>query len=442
MMQLRRRLKRPFHAIIFLPLSVSTLSAAAQNTVPAISNLKIVSDAATHTAILTYDLADAEADSIKIDVQLSYDGGNSFQNISEGLTGDFGFPVKPGPGKKLSFAHGSETGSKTVKVKLIADDRRTVDVAALTAQVNADSLRKYVEMVYGIRNHKNKKARAHLENTRVSLERVFRQWLPDVYIQDSTIDKMYIRNIIGKKPGAGDQSAVYMLGAHYDTVEKSPGADDNASGVAGMLEVIRVLSGHSFQHSVQFIAFDLEEAGTYGSSLFVYDGGIGKDQSVKGMINFDMIGYFDETPNSQKVAPQYKELFPDAYQAVTADGSRGNFVLNVGIESSEPLSRQFDAAAKRYVPELKVVRLALKGKGETAGRLGASDHYPFWDRNLPAISIGDGTDSRNPNYHGAGDTPDKINYQFMSQIVKATAATLATAAGILHSSFVIADVPR
>ena len=413
----------------------------AQNSIPVLNAVHITNDPINRVALVKYKLQDEEEDSVKITVQLSTDGGYTFAEI-ENAKGDVGYPVAPGDGKEFTFIYPPNVPKHNIRIRIVADDLKKPSLEHLVAQVSIDSLRKTVKSVYGIRHHKGKRNKAHLDHTRMFLQRSFDRRMPISYVQDSIVDKLYIKNFVGLKSGILNDSSLCILGAHYDTVEKSLGADDNASGIAGMLEVMRILSPYEFQNSVEFVAFDLEEAGTYGSSLFVFDGGLRKNQRLKAAINLDMIGFCDERLNSQKLPPEYQQRFPGQFKAVVDGGYKGNFILSVGIESSATLVRTFESLARTYVPDLRVIPLVFKGQGEDAGRLADSDHRPFWDRNLPAIYIGDGADSRNPNYHSAGDTIDTLNFEFMSNVVKATVATYATIANILHATSVTLSLPN
>jgi hypothetical protein len=226
--------------------------------------------------------------------------------------------------------------------------------------------------------------------------------------------------------------------AHFDTVNDAPGADDNGSGVVGFLEALRVLKPYNFDKSIRFIGFDFEEtygiAGTYGSLQYVQNG-IPAWETIEGVINFEMIGYYSQVPNSQQIPTGFNLLFPTQYAVLQADSFRGNFVTNVGDTESEAFKTAFSTNAQEFVPELKVTSLTLPNNGLIAPDFRRSDHANFWDRNIPALLITDGANFRNHDYHTPADALNDINFTFMTKIIKASVATLASEAGLQNSSF-------
>jgi hypothetical protein len=168
--------------------------------------------------------------------------------------------------------------------------------------------------------------------------------------------------------------------------------------------------------------------------LYLLDG-IKPHETITGVINYDMISYYSEAPGSQLIPEGFDIIFPEVSQSVIIDGKRGNFVVNTANRESEALSKQFTATAAAYVPALKVMPLVAHGRGELTPNLASSDHAPFWYRKYPAIHLGDGGETRNVNLNSRKDKINaNLNYTFMSNIVKATVATLAQMAEIQHCS--------
>ncbi len=152
-------------------------------------------------------------------------------------------------------------------------------------------------------------------------------------------------NIHATLSGSLTPSQTFVLGAHFDTVPGSPGADDNASGVAGMLEVARVLAGSSFASSIQFVAFGLEESGLIGSTQFAQNAkAAGRD--LIGMISLEMIAYASNAPNSQQPFYDYLPCLDVTPEGVTV----GNFIGVVGNTASAGLVSDYFASASAYVP--------------------------------------------------------------------------------------------
>lgn len=415
----------------------------AQNQPPEINNCTTIADTSGKVLKIRYDVSDREGDSIRISIRLSVNSGDTYFLVSDNVKGDIGFPVSSGAQKEMEFSYAGISALKSLKdckIKIIAEDNKHIDIQSLIADIDTASLKRKLLQTYGVRNHKSRKAKLKLEEVRQMITADFNNSGLNTYTQDSVVDRMGIKNIIGKKKGMAGEGDIYILCAHYDTVDDAPGADDNASGIAGMLEAVKVLSKYQFKNTLVFIGFDKEEEGLYGSSLYVFDGGIKVYERVKGVINFDMIGCYSDQPNSQQIPAGFESLFPDAYRAVSQNGFKGDFVLNVSNENSRSLAASFQNMAKAYVPTLNVVSLETKNKGGDTPQLLESDHAPFWDRLHPAIHIGDGAGTRNKYYHSKNDKDVTINYRFLSDIVKASIITLASLAEVQHSTAIVTGV--
>lgn len=227
-------------------------------------------------------------------------------------------------------------------------------------------------------------------------------------------DGRWYRNLIASWPGLCHDGQVLVV-AHYDTVPNSPGADDNASGVAGLLEAANALACHRFRHDVVFVAFALEEYGNPGSLRFV-EQAMASDVTIVGAFDLEMIGY---TGPSQTV--------PTGIQAPAV----GNFIGVVGNRRSERLVSLFKETATLVVPSLPVQALVVEGNGENLPLVRQSDHAPFWDAGYPAVMITDTAFLRNPHYHLPTDTLDTLDLSFLQQVTAATAASVALLAGLI-----------
>lgn len=218
-----------------------------------------------------------------------------------------------------------------------------------------------------------------------------------------------------------------MIDGHYDTVEDSPGADDNGSAIVGLLECLEILQDVQFKESINFIAFDFEELGLVGSKGYV-NSGIRDYEEIDGVFNFEMIGYYSDEPNSQMLPFGFEILFPEVAQEVENEEFRGNFLTNVGNEASADLIERLEIAAENYVPNLRVLSLAVPENGGITPDLRRSDHASFWDGGYQALMLTDGANFRNQNYHTPNDTWETLNYTFMSQVVQATLGALVESA--------------
>src|SRR5688572_7217766 len=217
-----------------------------------------------------------------------------------------------------------------------------------------------------------------------------------------------------------DARPVFLVGAHYDSVPGAPGADDNASGVAALLEIARLLAGRRPAAPIVLAAFDLEEAGFLGSTALAErlarePGGVGTAYSL------EMIGYTCarcQTPIDD---------VPGCLDVDTPVAEAGDFVALVVNDASLPLAREFVAAARRHVPDLRVAWGSVAGTGGCFPHARRSDHAPFWDRGVRAMMITDTADFRNPHYHRASDVPATLDYPFARRVTQAVLAAVLTA---------------
>ena len=192
-----------------------------------------------------------------------------------------------------------------------------------------------------------------------------------------------------------------LIGAHYDAVPGTPGADDNASGVAALLELARSFAAEPARHPLRLVAFDLEEYGLLGSTAYA-ETLKQQQQRLRLMLSLEMLGYCDPTPGSQTYPPGLKYFYPD----------RGDFIALVGNWRTIPdlmhLSRQLrqSGTPSQWLPA------GQRGLLVPATRL--SDHSPFWDRGYRALMVTDTSFMRNPHYHRACDRIDTLDLDFLT----------------------------
>ena len=412
---------------------------AAQNEAPVVSNLAASADWMNKTLTLTYDVADAENDPLEISVGISGDGGETYSltSLLPQPSGDAGFPVSPGTGRTVTLDISALTAIQSVfTVRLVADDKKDFDFQQLVDEVDSTRLRADLEFVEGIRHRMT--GLTHLNEMRDSLRNHFSGLGLPLNEHTFLYSGATGRNIIGSSPGTSSAEKVVIVDAHYDTMKIAPGADDNGSGTVGVMEIARLLSRYPAKKTLRFIGFDMEEDGLRGSIAYLTNGLLAGEQ-VEGVFNFEMIGYYSEQPNSQEIPPGFNILFPDATTQIAANQNRGDFITNVANTGSSPLGLLFNSSAQQYVPNLKVVPLVVPGNGTIAPDLLRSDHAPFWLANMPALMLTDGADFRNNCYHTAQDTLDgKLNFTFMSNVVKATLAAAAQLADIQHGGWATA----
>ena len=232
-------------------------------------------------------------------------------------------------------------------------------------------------------------------------------------------------NVVGTLPGSQPDLPWLLVGAHFDTVANSPGADDNASGVAVLLEVARQLAQVKLQRNVQFVGFNLEEpqdlVGTYrvGSRRFA-ERARQERRRYAGALVLEMVGYTDRRPDSQQVPPFVFKQVPNA----------GTFLVAVGDGRSRRLLRSFERSTRLYVGDLTLVTYGSRLRGWTLPLTRLSDNASFWDRRYPSLMITDTAFLRNPHYHMETDSADTLDYEFMAKVSRAVLAFISDQAGL------------
>lgn len=429
-------------ALVLSAILFSSLFTFAQNAIPSVSNVSVSFDDASKKITVTFDLADSESDDIEVGIALSDNYGETFFAEVLNVQGDAGYPVAPGSGKQITFNYNDSLQPVPGwAVRVTADDRQPFDIQQLVNQVDSNRLRNTLAFIEGIRHYQT--GISHLEEVKDYIESNFRQRELFTYRQNFPHNGYSAANIIGSLPGLKNESILYIVDAHFDSVNNSPGADDNGSGMAGALEAARILSQYRFEHTIKFIGFDFEESspsfGLTGSRKYVAEG-IKSHEQLEGVFNFEMIGYYSEKPNSQTMPPLFDLYFQQQYDQLEADSFRGNFLTNVADTPSANLGIAFADAAAQYVPGLKVVSLVSPDDLFIKPNLMRSDHASFWLGGYEALMLTDGGNFRNPLYHTPNDTIGSLNFSFMSKIVKAAIAAAATVAKPLHASSKIAHL--
>lgn len=199
---------------------------------------------------------------------------------------------------------------------------------------------------------------------------------------------------------ADPQIPPILIGAHYDTVPGSPGADDNATGIAVLLELARYFSQEIAKHPIRLVAFDLEEYGWGGSlpyATFLKERG----EKLRLMLSLESLGYCSHELNSQTYPAKFLEyIYP----------SQGNYIALIGnLGATTDMVKMRRQIKKQVACEWLPVPL----KGKILPDMRRSDHAPFWDCGYRAMMVTDTANARNPNYHTAKDTIDTIDLEFL-----------------------------
>ena len=282
---------------------------------------------------------------------------------------------------------------------------------ASPARVSTPALRKTLESISGERNPFS--SPRHLAAVESYIEKEFKSYGLSVESDTFTYWGRGYRNVIGRlgpsphsSPGGrgGKGEGLIIIGAHFDSVEGSPGADDNASGVAVLLEAARILSGSRLRSQVLFCAFNLEELNMIGSSHFAKKlKAAGAD--IRAMVSLEMVGFTSSRAGGQQYPIGLKWFYPD----------RGDFIGVVGNWRSSVLLRQFSRLL-RQAHGLSVETLTVLGNGFLVPQVRLSDHSPFWDLGYPALMATDTAFFRNPHYHGPSDTVETLDLDFMAKV--------------------------
>ncbi len=219
-------------------------------------------------------------------------------------------------------------------------------------------------------------------------------------------------NLIARPPSTDPQAPPFLVGAHLDAVPGSPGADDNASGAAVMLEAAELLAGRPTKHPVIFAAFNLEEYNMVGSQALAQDFAREK-RRLAGMFSLEMVGYVSRKKGSQDMPIFLRPFYPDT----------GDFIALVGNTKSKAL---LEAVRRRFaeVDGLPVQSLAIPFNGAPIPAVRLSDHSPFWDAGYPALLVTDTSFFRNPHYHSPQDTIASLDVPFMAKVARAVAGFL------------------
>jgi Zn-dependent M28 family amino/carboxypeptidase len=216
--------------------------------------------------------------------------------------------------------------------------------------------------------------------------------------------------------GMSEPGPVILVGAHYDSVPGSPGANDNASGVASLLELSRVSATLSSEYAIRFVAFVNEEPPYFETALqgsAVYARAARqRGDDIRAMIALETMGCFSDAPDSQQFpVPLFKLIYP----------TRGNYIAFVSNFGSRGVMHDAVRAFRAHT-DFPVECCATYAK--IAG-VGWSDHAPFWREGYRAFMITDTAPFRYPHYHTEDDTPDKVNYDALARVTQGLAGVLA-----------------
>jgi hypothetical protein len=228
-------------------------------------------------------------------------------------------------------------------------------------------------------------------------------------------------NLVAEIPGTeATPRGIVVVGAHYDTISTTPGADDNASGVAALLALARRFAGSTPSHTLRFAAFANEEPPffqTPGMGSVVYAGSCrARGDRIVAMIALESLGCFNDAPGSQRYPPVLGWFYP----------SRGDSLAIVGNRESGRLVKQIVESFHRHA-DLPCEGASLPGR---LPGVGWSDHWAFWREGYPAVMATDTAPFRNPHYHRSTDTPSTLGFDRMARAVLGLEQVVRELAGL------------
>ena len=235
-----------------------------------------------------------------------------------------------------------------------------------------------------------------------------------------------VSNLEAELRGTSHPDEIVLVGAHYDSVGNksvhTPGADDNASGSAGVLALARVFAASPQARTVRFVLFVNEEPPYFwtdkmGSLVYAKQCKQEK-QNITAMLSLEMIGFFRDGKNSQDYPPIVGMMYP----------SEGDFIAFIGVEEAGPLVKRCVGAFRNTV-DFPSEGAALP---RLIPRIASSDHWSFWKQGYPALMVTDTAIYRNANYHKSTDTPDTLDYQRMARVVQGLEGVVREQIGRAH----------
>jgi Zn-dependent M28 family amino/carboxypeptidase len=287
----------------------------------------------------------------------------------------------------------SEIGAMTVLSEDTGVKKLFAHVQHLSVQIGSRSVYEY----------------SNIKKTETYIKSVLEELGLTYSTQEFRYRRNLFSNIVVSIPGREEPEDIFIIGAHYDTVSGTPGADDNGSGVAVLLELCRLLQTQELSRTLRLIFFVLEEPPAFhtpsmGSYVYAKQARLNKEK-IYGMISLEMVGFFSNKKGGQSFPAPFMGLF---YSNVP------DFIGVVGNFKSRGLVKKISVSIKRgssiAVESLSTFRF-LPG-------IDWSDHGSFWKMGYPAVMITDTSFYRNPNYHKGSDTIETLDFLKMAEVVK------------------------
>lgn len=248
------------------------------------------------------------------------------------------------------------------------------------------------------------------------------EWKPSIAMREDgeRPEPPTYRNIIVEVAGSDLAEEIVVVSAHMDAAAGAPGADDDASGLAAIIEIARVVKDIAPRRTIRIIAFNIEEPGTIGSRQYVSSILSNEPRpKIVGAVSVEMIGYFSDEPDSQKLpVPPIKGVFEPP--------TVGNFIGVAGIRRHRAFHDRLVGAMRESQPDLPVVLYDFLPA--PVPDMLRSDHAPFLLSGYPAVMVTDTANFRNPHYHKATDSIETLDFERMTMTARAICAGIIAAA--------------
>lgn len=274
---------------------------------------------------------------------------------------------------------------------------------------NRALLYQHVDFLTTLRPFRNHLNIASLERVCDYIKQEFTTYGLELDEQPFSVNEQTYRNVIASYNS--EKKRRLIVGAHYDVCGDQPGADDNASAVAGLLESARMVASEkpSLDYRIDFVAFSLEEPPYYGThemGSYVHANSIKHLKAdLIGMINFEMIGYFNEN----------EQTYPDAILKASYP-KQANFIAVVGKQKYHDFNQQVFELMKAKAD----INVQIIDHPMVESLAGMSDQRNYWHFDIPALMINDTSFLRNPHYHQASDDIDTLSFDHMQRVVTCT----------------------
>ena len=286
------------------------------------------------------------------------------------------------------------------------DDFLRADQSLITAHLTR------ITKTEGYRNYRNLPL---LNQTATYILSVFRQYADTAWLQPFAADGNIYLNVVCRF-GMSDKPVI-VVGAHYDVCGDQEGADDNASGVTGLLELARLLEGSNPDRPIELVAYSLEEPpffrtscmGSYIHAKSLYD----QQTDVYGMLVLEMIGFYNDEKGSQRYPLKPMKV---------AYGTKGDFILLAKRTGSGPFVERFSTAFNR-IAEIPVKN--IKAPAQMQG-IDFSDHLNYWNFGYDALMVTNTAFYRNDNYHRTTDTMETLDIPRMASVIDGIYRSLVT----------------